>query len=307
MSGPVEEHDRRVLGQVARVLDGPRRGGSRGPCRPPSRGGTGSRRPGGGPGRSCRRCRRAAAPTGMSAPSPADQLRRHHAAAAADEHEERRRERRRSGGPSPASPNRRPATNWRGDRPRRRSSPAAAAARGGGDVVGVVEARLVVLRPPDRAPRARPTASIVRPTATMWAWYQVVASWAAYQKTVPKAKKIVVASRTARSTRSRPSIHQQSADVDGGEGREQRWSSVARPAQRHERQQDDAPGSGGKGSRPRGTPSDETTGRTSWKNQLPTDARPCLDRVADGRPGPRGTPRPATRSGRSTRSIRVAR
>ena len=61
------------------------------------------------------------------------------------------------------------------------------------------------------APIASPQASIVRPTATMWAWYQVVASWALYQNTVPNAKNAVVAARIARRMSRRPSIHQQIA------------------------------------------------------------------------------------------------
>jgi hypothetical protein len=51
----------------------------------------------------------------------------------------------------------------------------------------------------------------VSPTATTCAWYQVVAVWAVNQKTVPKAKKIVVARRTTTLTGSRPIAHQQSA------------------------------------------------------------------------------------------------
>ena len=50
---------------------------------------------------------------------------------------------------------------------------------------------------------------MVRPTATMCAWYQVVASWAVNQNTVPKAKNTTVARRATGRTRRRPSIHQQ--------------------------------------------------------------------------------------------------
>ena len=47
----------------------------------------------------------------------------------------------------------------------------------------------------------------MNPTATTWAKNQVVPSWAAYQRTVPNAKKIVVAIRIRRETGSRPSAH----------------------------------------------------------------------------------------------------
>ena len=46
------------------------------------------------------------------------------------------------------------------------------------------------------------------------------------------------------------------------------WSSVARPHTATNGSSRTA-GSGGKGSRPRDTPSLVATGRTSWKNQLP--------------------------------------
>ena len=64
----------------------------------------------------------------------------------------------------------------------------------------------------------------------MWAWYQVVESCAVYQKTVPKAKKIVVRERgRRRRTGSRPSIHQQSATSIAARTVKIAWSFVARP------------------------------------------------------------------------------
>jgi hypothetical protein len=56
---------------------------------------------------------------------------------------------------------------------------------------------------------ASPTASSASPTATICAWYQVVASCAVYQKTVPNEKNSVVARRTTAWIRRPPSIHQQ--------------------------------------------------------------------------------------------------
>ena len=73
----------------------------------------------------------------------------------------------------------------------------------------------------------------------MWAWYQLVASWAVYQKTVPKAKKTVVAKRTAVATGSRPSAHQQSAMSIGGEDREDRLVIGGQAPDRDERNEDE--------------------------------------------------------------------
>ena len=48
-----------------------------------------------------------------------------------------------------------------------------------------------------------------------------------------------------------------------------------------------------------------SSGQTSWKKALPGDGRAsAVDRVADRRPGPRGTRAPATRSGRRSGSAR---
>ena len=115
---------------------------------------------------------------------------------------------------------------------------------------------------------ASPTASIASPTATMWAWYQVVASWAVYQNTVPNAKNSVVARRATGRIRRRPIIHQQMATSSAARVVKIVWSSVARPQAATKGTRITA-GSGGKGIRPRGTPSLETTGSTSWKKALP--------------------------------------
>ena len=187
-----------------------------------------------------------------------------------------------------------PARSWRGAT-RRRPRPVAGDA-GGGAAAGSSNPGSSSCAA-GSLPMASPTASIARPTATMCAWYQVVASCAAYQKTVPKAKKTAVASRTARSIRSRPSIHQHSPTSTAARAVNSSWSSVARP-QRHERQQDDrrqrgerqeaarhAVGRAGRAGRP---------GRTSCR---PTPRR--LRRGSGWRPGPRGRRPPATRSGRT--------
>ena len=104
----------------------------------------------------------------------------------------------------------------------------------------------------------------VSPTATMWAWYQVVESWALYQKTVPKAKNKVVHRRIAGRTGRRPSTHQQIATSVAARMMKMVWSSAARPHKATNGRSTTA-GSGGKGSRPRGTPSVVTIGMTSWK------------------------------------------
>ena len=63
----------------------------------------------------------------------------------------------------------------------------------------------------------------------MWAWYQVVASWAVYQNTVPNAKKSVVARRTTGWMRSPPSIHQQIATSIAARTVKIVWSSADSP------------------------------------------------------------------------------
>ena len=98
----------------------------------------------------------------------------------------------------------------------------------------------------------------------MWAWYQVVASWALYQNTVPNAKNAVVAARIANRTSRRPSIHQQIATSTAARAVNRRWSSVARPHTATNGNRNTA-GSGGKGRRPRATPSVVAIGSTSWK------------------------------------------
>ena len=65
--------------------------------------------------------------------------------------------------------------------------------------------------------------------ATTWAKNQVVPSPAAYQKTVPKPKKIVTASRTGRPTDRPPSSHQQRPTSIAPITTETTRSSVARP------------------------------------------------------------------------------
>ena len=109
-----------------------------------------------------------------------------------------------------------------------------------------------------------PMARKVSPTATMWAWYQVVEIWAVYQKTVPKAKKTVVPSRTTTLTGRRPIAHQQSATSTAARTMKTTWSLTERPQAATNGRRTNA-GSGGNGRRPRATPSAVTIGRTSWK------------------------------------------
>ena len=115
---------------------------------------------------------------------------------------------------------------------------------------------------------ARPTASSASPTATMWAWYQVVASWAVYQNTVPNAKNSVVARRTTGWIRRRPSIHQQIDTSRAARTVKIVWSSAESP-QAATNGTSKRAGNGGKGMSARAAPSLEVTGNTSWKNALP--------------------------------------
>ena len=134
----------------------------------------------------------------------------------------------------------------------------------------------------------------------MWARYQVVPSCAAYQKTVPNAKKTVVAKPDRGETGSPPSIHQQSADVDRGEDREDRLVVRGEAPDAPRTAASTSAGSGGNGRsaardavgrrRPAGRPGSSRSRR-----------RRRARRPGSGsQPGPRGTPRPATRSGCSS-------
>ena len=89
------------------------------------------------------------------------------------------------------------------------------------------------------APSASPTASIVRPTATMCAWYHVVVFCAVYQNTVPKAKRTVVPSLTD-GRDPEPADHPPAQrDVDCREDGEDQLVVGAEPEGRHERHKQD--------------------------------------------------------------------
>ena len=249
----------------------------------------------------------------MTAPSPADQLRRHHVPPAPTSMKNGAAKTTVSRAVH-ASPNSRPVEELapidrQAGSPRRGSGE-----RIGGDGVMRAGRRLRRLRrraarhrlPQGRARIARPTASIVRPTATMCAWYHVVASWAVYQKTVPKAKKIVVASRTGGRTGSRPSIHQQIATSDCGKDREQGLIVGGEAPDRHERHEQQR-----REGREREQAARHAIGRSRRAGR--PGSRRCRGNPPSRRPGsgsprgPRGMPRPATRNGRRYRSVRVAR
>ena len=189
-------------------------------------------------------CRRAAAPTGMAAPMPAETDRRTHVpppptsmkngapkttgqAGGAGEPEQQPGEQL-----PPVEQVERP--------PQRRDERSAAAARGDGAVSTSSSAS-------GSAPSATPTASSRNVTATTWAKNQVVPSWAAYQNTVPKPKKTVVASRTRRETGSRPSAHQASPTSIAPSSDRDRPDVGGQAPDRHERQEQIA-GRGGNGS-----------------------------------------------------------
>jgi hypothetical protein len=110
---------------------------------------------------------------------------------------------------------------------------------------------------------AKPTASIASPIAATWAWYQVVLSCAAYQKTVPNAKNAVAAMRTAEADRQRPSIHQQIPTSSAARPDEHDLAAGREPEDRHERHEDDRRQRRER-DQPAGTPSIGGTGSTSW-------------------------------------------
>ena len=181
--------------------------------------------------------------------APADQARRRQPPPEPDEREERRpehdRQARRAGEPEQQPADELAAIDARA--PPRSRGPA------GRRSDAALDGRLVgeVRSPGRRAARSRSPAAL-SPTATMWAWYQVVASWAVYQKTVPNAKKTVVAEPDGRpDPAARPSTHQQIATSTAARTVKIVWSSVARPHSATNGSRTTA-GSGGNGSRPRG-------------------------------------------------------
>ena len=108
----------------------------------------------------------------------------------------------------------------------------------------------------------------VNPTATMCAWYQVVATWAVNQKTVPKAKKIV-GREPHRQAHGQPSDRPPAdRDIDGRQDREDDLVVRREAPDRDERQQRDG-GERRERSRARAIPSLVAIGSTSWKNALP--------------------------------------
>ncbi len=93
-------------------------------------------------------------------------------------------------------------------------------------------------------------------------------TWAVNQKTVPMARKTVPPTRMAGLIASRPRTHQQIATSSAARIVKIAWASVASPQSATNGSRTTA-GSGGKGSRPRGTPSLVAIGRTSWNQALP--------------------------------------
>ena len=177
----------------------------------------------------------------MAAPRPADQPRRHQLPPDPT--------RRKNGAASrvvsravAASPNSRPTTNWRRSTAKRclagRGAAAASepsARRRPGSPCRDPARRPV---PPGRPGCARPTASIASPTATICAWYQVVASWAVYQNTVPNAKNM--RRRQAHDRLDAEAAEHPPADrhVDGGQDREDRLVVGRQSPRRDERDEE---------------------------------------------------------------------
>ena len=205
-----------------------------------------------------------------------------------------------------ASPNRRPARNWRGrsedERRARLATPAAAcrarSARAGRRLVRVLVRQVVLVdrgvadrrrarRRRQRAP-ARPPGRGPGTTSSP--------SWAEYQNTVPKAKKTVVATRTPPDRQ--PAEHPPGEpDVDRAEDREDQLAVGGEAPQRDERQEHDR-----RQRRERNVAARHAVGRLDRADVLEEGvarARVRSSRPGSGSPsGPRGTPGPATRSGR---------
>ena len=198
-----------------------------------------------------------------------------------------------------ARPNRSPARNWRGST---RSGPAPRRLAAGPVGGRRASARRRRARPggSGSAPTARPMARNVSPTATMCAWYQVVAIWAVYQKTVPKAKKTVVAEPDDQADRQPPDRPPADRDVDRGEDREDHLVVGREAPHRDERQQDERPAAAGTAAGRAATPSVVGDRQDVLEEGVAEQAAGRLDRVADRRPGPRGRRPPARRSGRSS-------
>ena len=203
----------------------------------------------------------------MAAPSPADQARRRQSPPGPDEGEERRRRRRPSAERCTRDRTGDRRANWRGSSggdvapagARRRASTGGRAA-----VASATSSRLVDVRGrvgADRERRSRGTSARPRRRGP---GTRSSTSWAVYQKTVPKAKKIVVARRTDGLTGKRPSVHQQIATSTAARTVKSSWSSVGEAPDRDERHEHQ-----GRQRRerqqPAGTPSDVAIGRTSWK------------------------------------------
>ena len=151
---------------------------------------------------------------------------------------------------------------------------------------------------PGRRPARRPTERSASPTARTWAWYQVVPSWAAYQKTVPKPKN---SGRSHADRRAAPAAARASTRRCRRRSRRGSRRAAGRrssgPTARRTAAGTTA-GSGGNGMSPRGTPSSDATGRTSLKQALPLHGFVGSRPGSGSRSGPRGTPPPAIRSGR---------
>ena len=145
------------------------------------------------------------------------------------------------------------------------SSPAAPGSGGVG-----IRVRLGSARRRDRRPgRARrpPGAAAARPRGRGTTSCRAAA---AYQKTVPKPKKIVTARRTGRLTGSRPRAHQQRPTSIAPRTTETARSSVASPNSATTGMRTMA-GSGGNGRSPKPVrlPLASRSGKTSWKKSLP--------------------------------------
>ena len=145
-----------------------------------------------------------------------------------------------------ARPNRSPARNWRPSMPDRSSRTTRVTARR--RLVGV---RLALgacsgsgrssssAAASGSARSAIPTARSARPTARTWAWYQVVPSCAAYQSTVPKARKSGRGEADPAPDRQAPEHPPGDPDVDGGDDREDELAvGVVTPGGDERQQQD---------------------------------------------------------------------
>ena len=276
----VQEHDREILGQVAEVLDLPSRGGSSAAGRTPPRARTGAGSRDGAGGRSSRGCRRRERPSGIPAPSAADQPRRSHEpppptkrknGAANDD-----RQPGRAGKPEQEAGEELAAVR---DEPAEAASPApldrsrpARRRPSGSPPVPVRELVVAERRAP--GPRRGRRRSRGRPARPPGRGPGTTSSRAGRRTRRPSRsrRRRSPPTRTQRPDRQVAERPPGEPDVDRAEDREDQLAVGGEAPQRDERQQDDGRQRREGNQAARRCRRSVATGRTSWKKALPGDA-----------------------------------